>query len=296
MSYLLLSILSSSILVLLFKAFERYKVHTFKAIVINYIVAAVCGYIVLAGEVEFAALPGKPWFEISLLVGFLFIIMFWFIALTAQKVGVSVSAVAQKMAVVVPVTVALIAYEDESLNFLKGSGILLALFGVYLSSRKTEGPKVEGRYALLPLVVFIGAGFLDTTMNYVERFKLDAGDKNTETLLYTSTLFFVAFLCGAIAWGVQALRGKGGELRIKDLIGGIALGIPNFGAIYFLLRTLSTEFLQDSAIFPINNMGIVAASTLGGVLIFGERLSTLNRIGVLLSLTAIAMIAFASEA
>ncbi len=296
MIYLILSILCSTLLVLLFKAFERYEVHTFHAIVINYIVAAACGYIVLMGDVEFSGLPAKPWFEISLLVGFLFIIMFWFIALTAQKVGVSVSAVAQKMAVVVPVTVAIVFYPDESLGWIKGVGILLALLGVYMSSKKENRLELDKRYALLPLIVFLGAGFLDTTMNYVERFKLDAGDKNTETLLYVSTLFFVAFLCGALATIFQSVRRPGGRIRLKNLIAGIALGIPNFGSIYFLLKTLSTDHIQDSAIFPINNMGIVAVSTLGGMLIFGERLSPLNRIGVLISLIAIGMIAFAPEA
>ena len=295
MIYLVLSILSSAVLVLLFKAFERYRVHTFHAIVINYIVASGCGYLVLKGDVAFGTLPGKPWFEISLLVGVLFIIMFWFIALTAQKVGVSVSAVAQKMAVVVPVTVALIAYDDEHLSFLKGAGILLALVGVLMSSIKEDRFEVDKRYAWLPLIVFLGAGFLDTTMNYVERFKLSAGDKNTETLLYVSTLFFVAFLIGVIAWIVQGIRRPGGKFHLKTFIAGIALGVPNFGSIYFLLKTLDSSILQDSAIFPINNMWIVAASTIGSVLIFGERLSWMNRFGVIVSLGAIAMIAFAPE-
>ncbi len=293
MIYLILSIFSSAVLVLLFKAFQRFEVHTFYAIVINYIVAAGSGFLVLKGDVAYSALPGKPWFEISLLVGFLFIIMFWFIAMTAQKVGVSVSAVSQKMAVVVPVTVALIAYDGETLSWMKGIGILLAIAGVVMSSIKEDRLEVDRRYAFLPLIVFMGAGFLDTTMNYVEKFKLSAGDKNTEMLLYVSTLFFVAFLLGSLAWMLQGMRGQARPLRARTVLAGIALGIPNFGSIYFLLRTLDSSFLQDSAIFPINNMGIVAASTIGSVLIFGEKLSWMNRIGVLVSLTAIAMIAFA---
>lgn len=293
MIYLILSIFSSAALVLLFKAFEQFRIHTFHAIVINYIVASGCGFLVLGGSVNYAALPGKPWFEISLLVGTLFIIMFWFIAKTAQKVGVSVSAVSQKMAVVVPVTVALIAYDGETLSWIKGLGILLALVGVGMSSIKEDRFEVDKRYAFFPLIVFLGAGFLDTTMNYVEKFKLGAGVKNTEMLLYVSTLFFVAFLLGLLAWIFQSLRHPGGRIRLNTLIAGIALGVPNFGSIYFLLKTLDSSFLQDSAIFPINNMGIVAASTLGSVLIFGERLSWMNRLGVTVSIGAIAMIAFA---
>jgi len=49
---------------------------------------------------------------------------------------------------------------------------------------------------------------------------------------------------------------------------------------------------NSSAIIPIINMGIVLVSTLAAVFMFRERLSLLNRLGIILSLGAIALIAF----
>jgi multidrug transporter EmrE-like cation transporter len=46
----------------------------------------------------------------------------------------------------------------------------------------------------------------------------------------------------------------------------------------------------SATIFPINNIGIVAASTLVSVLLFKEKLNTKNIIGLTLSLIAIALI------
>ncbi len=291
MTYLFLSIFSSASLVLLFKAFDRLRVNTVQAIVVNYFVASGLGFWMVE-EPGFATLPDKPWFNVSLLVGTLFIIMFYLIALTAQKISVSASAVAQKMSVVIPVVVAIILY-DETLNFLKGAGVILALVGVYLTSRRSGKVHIDRQWVVvLPLVVFLGGGFLDATMNYVERFLLNAGEKNTERLLYVSTLFFVAAALGVLLLLFRYAIGQARPFSYRSMLGGVVLGLPNFCSIYFLLRTLDARFLEDSAVFPINNMGIVTVSSLGAVLLFREHLSTANKIGVGLSLLAIAMIAY----
>jgi uncharacterized membrane protein len=49
---------------------------------------------------------------------------------------------------------------------------------------------------------------------------------------------------------------------------------------------------SSSAIIPINNMGIVLLSSVLAAIIFKERLSVINWLGILLSLGAIALIAF----
>ena len=49
---------------------------------------------------------------------------------------------------------------------------------------------------------------------------------------------------------------------------------------------------NSSAIIPINNMGIVLFSALAAWLLFKEKLSVTNWLGILLSAVAIALIAF----
>ena len=62
MSALLLSIASSSILLILFKYFERFRVKTFQAIAVNYIVATTLGFW-LGGELPSAELANEPWMD-----------------------------------------------------------------------------------------------------------------------------------------------------------------------------------------------------------------------------------------
>ena len=49
---------------------------------------------------------------------------------------------------------------------------------------------------------------------------------------------------------------------------------------------------NSSAIIPINNMGIVLFSSLMAWLLFKEKLSFINWIGIMLALGAIALIAY----
>jgi uncharacterized membrane protein len=83
------------------------------------------------------------------------------------------------------------------------------------------------------------------------------------------------------------------SLKAPSIIGGIILGIVNYGSIYFLIKTLDAANLQSSVIFPINNMGVVILTTFLSLLIFRESFSVKNKIGVAISIIAIAMISFA---
>jgi multidrug transporter EmrE-like cation transporter len=52
--------------------------------------------------------------------------------------------------------------------------------------------------------------------------------------------------------------------------------------------------IPASVVFPIVNVGVVLLSALGGWLLFSERLSPRNMLGVALAVVAIWMIAFSS--
>ena len=71
---------------------------------------------------------------------------------------------------------------------------------------------------------------------------------------------------------------------------GIALGIVNYGSIYFLLKALRVNGYESSSIFTIINVAIIALSTLMGLLIFKEKISKKNTIGIGLAIISIILI------
>lgn len=288
MIWLLLSILSSTAIFVVFKLFDRYGINNLQAIVVNYFVAYLVGYLIFDFDFDPAAIVEKPWFTSTLLIGFIFISLFQVMAATAQTLGVSAVSVAVKMSLVIPVIFAVIYY-DEGLGWLKIIGTLCALLAVVLATRKKEKTSKNLKLLYLPIILFLGSGFLDVLLKYNQAELVPMHEQG----FFTSQLFLVAGTIGVVWAAIPMITGQH-KFQWKNVWGGIALGIPNYGSIYFLLRTLDIQSLEASVIFPINNVGIVAFSVIVGKLLFQEKISLLNFIGIVLALLAIAFMAAAN--
>ena len=288
MTYLLLSILCSSAIFIIFKLFQKYKVDTFTAIVINYFIASITGVFTINGNLDFEYVAQAPWIYNAVFLGIIFIALFNLMALTAQKLGPSVASIANKMALIIPVVFAVFYYND-SINILKIIGIALALIGVSLSTykEKVATEKVDKWLLIIPLIVFLGSGFIDTFLKYNQEFYLN---KNLlDAQLFPSVTFITAFTIGLVV-----IIAKGGKklLHLPTVIGGVTLGVINYGSIFFLIEIFNHSDLESSVVFPINNMGVVLMTALTSLFIFKERFTTKNKIGIALSILALLAIIF----
>lgn len=286
-NYLLLSVLFSSITVSFFKLFELKNVKTFQAIVMNYISCGLIGSLFADHTIFETKVWTMPWFGFALVLGFLFISIFFCIGLTAQKLGVSVSMVAAKLSVVIPVLIALF-FQGEQLKLLSAGGIVLSLLAVYLmsrSSQSTENTKANKQFIWLPLVVFAGSGAIDTLLNHLNRTFIPPSTADQ----IVTTIFLNAFVLGVLFLGFQLFTHKE-SLDGKSLLWGLLLGIPNYFSMYFLVKTLG-QTQQASVVFPINNIGIVLLSSLLAFVFFKEKFNQLKLIGLALASIAIVLMA-----
>ncbi|MDR5589766.1 EamA/RhaT family transporter [Christiangramia sp. SM2212] len=286
MIYLLLSVLSSTIIFVVFRLYKKFGVNTLQAIVVNYFIACTVGFFGYIEGSDLSHVPSENWFPGALMLGILFITVFNLAAITTQKSGLSVVAVATKMSVAIPVLCGIFLY-NESTGILKILGILFALVAVYLTSIKTEeGISIKKENLIFPLLVFLGSGIIDTSIKYLETSYVS----ETDVGLFSSTIFATA---GSL--GILILIGQGvmGNLKIsfKNILGGIALGIPNYYSIYFLVMALRSEGFDSSTIFTMNHVAIVTVSTLVGILLFKEKLIRKNWIGLILAVISIILVA-----
>jgi drug/metabolite transporter (DMT)-like permease len=283
--YLLLSILASTIIFIIFKLFEKFQINIFQAIVVNYCIAFTTGILSYNGTITISQLPNLDWFYYTLILGALFIIVFNLMAITTQKSGLSVVSVATKMSVVVPVLFGLLYY-NESLGTVKLIGIAIALIAVYLTSNKSKQEiSVNRKSIVLPILVFIGSGIIDTSIKFLE----DTYVANNDVPLFSAIIFLAAAIIGFIFIIIQIIRGSF-KFEFKNIIAGICLGVPNYFSIYFLVKTLRSDILESSGIFAINNVSIVALSTFAGIFIFKEKLIKKNWIGIALAILSIVLI------
>jgi drug/metabolite transporter (DMT)-like permease len=288
---LLGSIVFTSYLLLSFKVTERFRLNTFHVIVFNYIACVITGSLANGSFPVTASNIKTPWFSWSVLMGVLFISLFNIIGYTAQKVSVAVASVANKLSMVIPFVFSIFLY-DEPAGWIKITGILVALLAVYCTMLPTAAaPGTTNSNnpwrMVLPLVLFIGSGLLDALIKYVEQRYLDAGNSDD----YLVSGFFTAAFCGVIILLYQVLIKKT-AFSYKSILAGIAIGVPNYFSIWFLVRVLKDYPNNSSRIMPINNMGIVLFCAVGAWLLFKERLSVINWVGIVLSVIAIALIAY----
>lgn len=286
MIYLLLSILSSSLIYVVFKLLDTFKINTLYAIVINYFTATIAGYVMYNKPITVSGIIEQDWFFGGLILGILFIVVFNLMAATTQKSGLSVVSVASKMSVAIPI-VFVIFYYNENTGILKVLGIILALVAVYLASVKTKkGIKVEKKNLIFPLLVFIGSGVIETLIKFLEENYVAEND----VAFFSMGVFICAAVVGIIAGLLQFFQKKI-KFTYKELIGGIALGIPNYFSIYFFINALRGS-LDSSTVFIINNVAIVMLSTLLGILFFQEKLLRKNWIGIALAVVSIILVAY----
>jgi drug/metabolite transporter (DMT)-like permease len=284
MIWLLLSVLCSTAIFVAFKLFGRYNIDNLQAIVVNYLVAFALGATLSGGGAALVDIPRQPWAGSVLLLGFLFITMFQLMAWVSQKFGVAAVSVAVKMSVIIPIAFG-IWYFSEPLGLQRGLGFAGALTAVFLATYKPGQLRGQWQMWVWPLLLFAGSGFIDAFINYNEATLLQPGQHD----LFATSIFGMAGSLGLLFIAVRWLR-RGGRYHWKAVVGGIGLGIPNYGSIYFILKALDTPLLESSVVFALNHVAIVALSTVLGVALFREDWGRANQWGLGLSLISIWLI------
>lgn len=284
MIYILLSVLFNAVLFIILKLFSRFNINTLQALVVNYFTAFAMGLLFSKEAFEYAEIVKKTWFTGSFLLGFLFIGVFYVTALTSQRNGISVASVASKMSVIIPVCFGVLLY-NESMGFAKIIGVLLALIAVYFSSKKEEGSIADYKNILLPVLVFFGAGAIDTSLKIMQNNYLPS----EEIAMFSSHTFLMAFSVGIVLIGFNILKNKM-KITGKSILGGIVLGIPNYFSLYYLIKMLDSRVFESSTIFTIHNVAIVVVSTLVAIVFFKEKITMRNGIGIALALVAIFLV------
>ncbi|GAB3796975.1 hypothetical protein GCM10028819_15580 [Spirosoma humi] len=304
MLFLSLSILLSVILLLNFRLFPRYEINTFQAIVFNYPVCFLTGWLLLPAGQSFTIDFSQTWTGLSLGLGVGFILTFLLSGASTQRTGITATSLANNLSLVIPVCFSLFVFQTgggasgfDTLNYL---GLVLAIVAVGLSTYKKEPPTEKqggaesgksswlGPSILLPMSVFLFYGATNTMINYMNLHYIPSADK---TIQVTLTMVLGAVVAGLGMLIVRILQGKE-TIQFKSLIGAVTLGVPNFLSFYTLLLALSAFGSNGAFVYPLYNIGVILLAALMAALFFREQLSTANKIGLGLAIIAIGLISW----
>jgi drug/metabolite transporter (DMT)-like permease len=289
---LLLTTFFTVSLFLFFSFSTRFGINSFHAIVSNYFICILLSLCFLQDAYVLKTIDlSSTWIVLSLLTGALFPLSFYLMALAIEKVNVSVASVANKMSLVIPVTFNLLFLQTggRDMSALNITGICIALPAIILASTKKADNilmnESASRNFMLPIIVFLTAGIIDTMINYISFTYL--GPK--EQSLFPLFTFIAAAGVGSFFIAIRVYLRKE-RIALKSVYGGIILGVPNFFSIYFMLKTFD-DFNKDGAfVFPFLNIAVIILSSLAGVLLFKEKLSKINLAGIILAFISICLI------
>ncbi len=279
MIYLLISIISSVSLFICFKEFSKHNINTHAAITINYLTAFIMSFIYCNKSISLNQIIESEWLFHALALGILFIIMFNVMAITTQKLGISIGSMASKMSLIIPVIGAYVFNLVTEISTIQIFGILLALLSVYLILKRG---KLNSKPISIALVLFCGSGIVDFIINYVQESYLAL---SSDFPLFIMIVFLVAFLSGIIRNIINNVK-----FTIKNVLAGLILGIPNYLSIFYVLKSLNE--LGGVIVFPILNIGIVLISSIISFWIYNEQLSRVNWLGIFIACISIILVLF----
>lgn len=280
---LLFAIISASLLFNIFKYFEKYKVVSLYAIVINYLIASSLSFIVPEETKSIQYAMDQPWLPIAIFLGFLFVSLFQVMAYASQVIGVATTTIANKITFIFPTALGILFF-SEDWNLLKLLGFVIAIAAIILTAEKKIKLPKGNSYGIIALL-FFGGGLLESLLNYSSKHLIAQGD----TSLYFGYLFFFAFVFGIMMMIRHIIKSKI-KPTLKDVLWGVILGIPNYFSMYMLLESL--DELPSSTVFPVANMGVILCSTFFSVILFKEKISKKKALALGCSILAIALISF----
>ncbi len=292
MYLIILSIIFSVLLLVNFRLFPKFEISTLQAIAFNYPICFITGYILMPDNQFFNLDLSQNWTWYCLALGLGFILTFILSGLATQKIGMTLTSLANNVSLVIPVLFSLLVLNQENnfdaFNYL---GISLAILSVAISTFKADKNKKEGSVliqSLLAVGVFLMYGITNTTINYLN---LKFIPNPNLVIPVTLVMILGAAISGILLLAIRLIQKKE-RFNPKNIIAGVTLGIPNFLSFYFLLLAL-TYFKNNGAyVYPIYNIGVILVSALISITFFKEKLSNLNKIGLLMAIVAIALISW----
>ena len=276
---LIIAVLCSVAVSVLLKVARKRHIEIQQAIAFNYIVALSLSWFLLKPDfkgLEFtdfiAQSENTPIFlALGILLPSVFIIM----SKAVEFAGIVRSDAAQRLSLFLPILAAFLIFH-ETLSQSKVVGIVLAFVGLFcLLSKPNQQSAVDFRGVLGLLGVWFGYGIIDILFKQVAK----SGGAFPTTL-------FIAFSLAACIMFIYLLF-KRTQWNVASVVGGIILGVLNFFNILFYIKAHQSFGSNPTLVFAGMNIGVICLGTITGALIFKEKISKVNWLGIVFSLCAI---------
>lgn len=276
MTYLILSILCSVAVSVLLKVARRQGIDIRQAIAFNYVMACALTWFLLAPSLEAKAGHPFPWLLFAIL-GVILPVLFMIMSRGVEYAGIVRADAAQRLSLFLTV-LASFALFGEALSVNRGLSLALAfaaLFCLLWKPADTTPGKNVRQSALYLFLIWLGYGVVDMLFKQIAK---------TGTA-FSSGLFLSFVLAGVIIFGYLLVRRT--QWNGRSVLGGLLLGLLNFCNILFYIRAHQTFHENPTLVFTVMNIGVISLGTIVGAVLFREKISRINLLGIALAIIAV---------
>jgi drug/metabolite transporter (DMT)-like permease len=282
MIYVLASAICSVLVSVLLKLARRLGLDVAQMVAWNYAMAAALAALLLKPSLAPLRATAAPW-PALIGLGVLLPTIFLTLGASVRHAGIVRSDTAQRLSLLISLLAAFALF-GERLDAAKALGCalgLLALLGMVWRGERRRDTNGAASWCW-PLLVFVGFGAIDVLFKRVAAAGVPLG-------ISLLAMFVLALPVASALAAWQGLR-SGAHFALRHTLGGLLLGLFNFGNILFFLRAHRALPQHPALVFASMNLGVVVLGALTGTLLFRERLSRINLAALLLALLAIALL------
>lgn len=211
--------------------------------------------------------------------GVLYFLGFIYIQKSIRINGVGITGAVGKIGILIPMLISLFLWKEIP-NTIQTAGIILAISAIVLINISFKDIKNLKGFNYIIVLLFFIAGFAEFSNKIFEKYSL-----LEHRSFYLFTVFFSAFWI-SLFFTVKELK-KGVKITRNDILTGFLVGIPNMFASYFLI--MSFEYYKATVAFPIYSSGSILLISVGGVVLFQERLKRKEFVAIFMIITAVVL-------
>lgn len=258
MLYLLLAILCSSLLSIIMRLSERHIGENVSMLAFNYVICTILSLIysgvgnIFPNEEGIGLTLGM-----GLINGFLYLGGFVLLQVNVKRNGVVMSTTFMKLGLLVPMVFSVFLF-GERMDAMQIIGFALAVISIVLINFEKEETTMQFKTGLI-LLLLVG-GMADGMSKVFE----EVGNEALSSQFLLFTFGMACLLC----WGLVIYKKE--RLQKYHIIYGVLIGVPNFFAAKFLLKSLQT--LPAVIAYPTFSVSTIIVVSLAGVCFFKEKL------------------------
>lgn len=263
MVFLVCAICCSALVSVIMRLSETKIQNNVAMLAVNYVMCSlVAAFYVRDGLTD---LPGISTVILGTVGGLLYLLSFVLLQHNVRANGVVLSSTFMKLGVLVSIGVSVIAFREIP-GVLQAVGIALAVAAIVVINGKGKGSAVTSRWGLVVLLVF--GGMADAMSKIFE----ELGVSGEASWFLLGTFLTALFFCLVLMVLKKQCPGK------WELLFGVLIGVPNYFSSRFFLRCL--ESVPAVVAYPVYSVGSILAVSAAGVLLFKERLTGRQWLGI----------------